>query len=150
MLTAFTAALLLITISELGDKTFFIGVILAIRHSRRLVFCGVTSALALMTLLSVLAGQLMSFLPPVYLRYAEICLFLGFGLKLLWDAREMPNTPCVEEETEAMAVVGDAERQKRQRSPLQVILEAFGLTFVAEWGDRTQIATIALAAAHPP
>ena len=38
VLTAFTASLLLITISELGDKTFFIAVILAMRHSRRTVF----------------------------------------------------------------------------------------------------------------
>jgi putative Ca2+/H+ antiporter (TMEM165/GDT1 family) len=31
-LTGFTAGLLLITLSELGDKTFFIGAILAMRH----------------------------------------------------------------------------------------------------------------------
>ncbi|MDB9311726.1 TMEM165/GDT1 family protein [Spirulina sp. CS-785/01] len=150
MLTAFTAALLLITISELGDKTFFIGVILATRYARRWVFLGVTFALAAMTILSVLAGQVLSFLPPIYLRYAEVLLFLGFGVKLLWDARQMSDTPCAEEETEALEAVEGVEQQRRRKRPLQVILEAFGLTFVAEWGDRTQIATIALAAAHPP
>jgi putative Ca2+/H+ antiporter (TMEM165/GDT1 family) len=31
-----------------------------------------------------------------------------------------------------------------------VLVEAFTLTFVAEWGDRTQFATIALAAANHP
>ena len=31
-----------------------------------------------------------------------------------------------------------------------VLLKAFSLTFVAEWGDRSQIATIALAASHEP
>ncbi|MFM7323869.1 MAG: TMEM165/GDT1 family protein, partial [Nodosilinea sp.] len=31
-----------------------------------------------------------------------------------------------------------------------VLVEAFTLTFVAEWGDRTQLATIALAAVHHP
>ena len=35
MLTAFTTSLLLIIISELGDKTFFIAAILAMRHPRR-------------------------------------------------------------------------------------------------------------------
>jgi hypothetical protein len=40
MLTGFTAGLLLITLSELGDKTFFIGAILAMRHPRRWVFLG--------------------------------------------------------------------------------------------------------------
>lgn len=29
-------------------------------------------------------------------------------------------------------------------------MEAFTLTFVAEWGDRTQIATITLASSHHP
>ena len=38
--------------SELGDKTFFIAAILAMRHSRLLVFGGAISALGLMTVLS--------------------------------------------------------------------------------------------------
>ncbi|MBD0343400.1 MAG: TMEM165/GDT1 family protein, partial [Coleofasciculus sp. Co-bin14] len=71
MLTAFTAGLLLITVSELGDKTFFIAVILAMKHSRRLVFAGVLAALAAMTILSVLLGRAVSFLPAVYIHYAE-------------------------------------------------------------------------------
>jgi len=63
VLTAFTAGLLLITISELGDKTFFIAVILSMHHSRRLVFTGVVAALAAMTVLSVAFGQVASLLP---------------------------------------------------------------------------------------
>ena len=38
--------------SELGDKTFFIAAILAMRHSRMLVFAGAIAALGLMTVLS--------------------------------------------------------------------------------------------------
>lgn len=70
MLTAFTAGLLLITISELGDKTFFIAVIMSMRHPRRLVFAGVVAALAAMTIVSVLLGQAVSFLPKAYIHYA--------------------------------------------------------------------------------
>ncbi|MBW4522067.1 MAG: TMEM165/GDT1 family protein [Scytolyngbya sp. HA4215-MV1] len=162
MLTAFTASLLLITISELGDKTFFIAVVLAMRHARRWVLAGVVSALAAMTILSVLMGQVVSFLPKAYLHYAEIALFFGFGVKLLYDASQMKapakaananaSQLCTtsEAEEEAAAVVAKAESRLKQATPIAIYLEAFTLTFLAEWGDRTQIATIALAASNNP
>lgn len=49
---AFVASLSVIIVSELGDKTFFIAAIMAMRHSRITVFIGAISALALMTVLS--------------------------------------------------------------------------------------------------
>jgi len=49
---AFVASLSVIVVSELGDKTFFIAAIMAMRHSRITVFAGAISALALMTVLS--------------------------------------------------------------------------------------------------
>jgi putative Ca2+/H+ antiporter (TMEM165/GDT1 family) len=152
VLTAFTAGLLLITVSELGDKTFFIAVILAMKHSRRLVFMGVASALAAMTILSVLFGQVVSLLPKFYIHYAAIALFIIFGIKLLYAASKMPPSTCdteVVDEAKAAVEKADSQLPKRQ-TPLAIFLEAFALTFVAEWGDRTQIATIALAARHNP
>jgi putative Ca2+/H+ antiporter (TMEM165/GDT1 family) len=92
MLTGFTAGLLLITLSELGDKTFFIGAILAMRHPRRWVFLGVILALAAMTVLSVGLGQVATLLPQHYVEATAIALFLGFGLKLLYDASRMAPT----------------------------------------------------------
>ncbi|BAZ25387.1 hypothetical protein NIES4073_62920 [Kalymmatonema gypsitolerans NIES-4073] len=150
MLTAFTAGLLLITVSELGDKTFFIAVILAMHHSRRLVFVGVTAALAAMTILSVALGQAVSVLPKVYIHHAEIALFLGFGIKLLYDASRMPAFSCDKEVVEeAEAAVKQADMQlPKKKNALAILTEAFVLTFMAEWGDRTQIATIALAAGN--
>ncbi|MHC5611020.1 MAG: TMEM165/GDT1 family protein [Nostoc sp.] len=152
MLTAFTAALLLITVSELGDKTFFIAVILAMHHPRRLVFIGVTGALAAMSILSVLFGQAVSLLPKVYIHYAEIALFIAFGIKLLYDASKMSAAACdteVVEEAEAAVKKADLQVSK-QKTSLAIVIEAFVLTFMAEWGDRTQIATIALAASNNP
>jgi putative Ca2+/H+ antiporter (TMEM165/GDT1 family) len=150
MLTAFTASLLLITVSELGDKTFFITAILAMRHSRRWVFAGAVAALALMTVLSVLVGQFATLLPPPVLKGAEIALFTFFGIKLLYEAAKMPAAGSSEAD-EAAAAVSKAEAElKPKPSHRAVMTEAFGLTFIAEWGDRTQIATIALAAAKPP
>ncbi|HBL11073.1 MAG TPA: hypothetical protein DD379_06640 [Cyanobacteria bacterium UBA11162] len=151
MLAAFTAGLLLITISELGDKTFFIGVILAMRHSRRLVFIGVMAALAAMTLLSVLLGQVVSLLPEHYIHYGEIALFLGFGLKLLYDATQMPAKSETTAKEAAVTVAKQDEDGTITLSPtITILLQAFAMTFLAEWGDRTQISTIALAASYQP
>ena len=51
---AFVASFSVIIVSELGDKTFFIAAIMAMRHPRLTVFLGAMSALGVMT---VLAGQ---------------------------------------------------------------------------------------------
>ena len=151
MLAAFTAGLLLITVSELGDKTFFIAMILAMRHPRRLVFVGVVVALAAMTVLSVLLGRVAALLPTVWLHWTEVVLFIMFGLKLLYDASRMqPGVTCAEVE-EAKETIDQAERQSAQKDRRRgILLKSFVLTFLAEWGDRTQIATIALAASNHP
>lgn len=146
MLQAFTAGLLLITVSELGDKTFFIAVILAIRYSRKLVFAGVIAALVAMTVISVLMGKVVSLLPRNYIHYAAIILFIGFGLKLLYEASQMPNKSDRNEAQAAAALLN----QQHSRTAIGILLEAFILTFLAEWGDRTQIATITLAASNNP
>jgi hypothetical protein len=46
---AFITSLTMILISELGDKTFFIAAVLAMKNSRAVVLCGALGALALMT-----------------------------------------------------------------------------------------------------
>lgn len=51
-LHAFLASLSVILVSEIGDKTFFIAAIMAMRHSRTIVFAGAISSLWLMTILS--------------------------------------------------------------------------------------------------
>jgi putative Ca2+/H+ antiporter (TMEM165/GDT1 family) len=150
-LEGFTAGLLLITLSEIGDKTFFIGAILAMRHPRRWVFVGVTSALAAMTLLSVWIGQIATLLPPHYVQWVAIALFFGFGLKLLYDASQMSGKESLNDECEeALETVQQREQGITRWSMRAVLIEAFTLTFVAEWGDRTQLATITLASANNP
>jgi len=152
VLTAFSKGLSLITVSELGDKTFFIAVILAMRYSRKIVFAGVLAALAAMTIISVLVGQVASLLPATYVHYGEIILFIGFGIKLLYAASRMPKDSCdVEVVQEATEAVEKAEfKLSKEQIATAIYLEAFVLTFIAEWGDRTQIATVALSAANNP
>jgi Ca2+/H+ antiporter, TMEM165/GDT1 family len=159
LLQAFTASLLLITISELGDKTFFIAVILSMRYDHRTVFSSVLSALALMTVLSVLLGQAVSLLPKTYTHYGAIALFLIFGVKLIIDAIRMSPNATEEVVKEAEETVREQDHQiaiplfgkMLARYPqIGIWIQAFVMTFLAEWGDRTQISTIALAAANDP
>lgn len=49
---AFVAAISVIIVSELGDKTFFIAAIMAMRYNRLTVLAGAMLALGLMTCLS--------------------------------------------------------------------------------------------------
>jgi putative Ca2+/H+ antiporter (TMEM165/GDT1 family) len=73
-------------------------------------------------------------------------LFTLFGLKLLVDAQRM-GADADEEEREAQEAIEQAESRGRIIRPWAVIWEAFALVFLAELGDRTQFATIFLAAA---
>ncbi|HIK23671.1 MAG TPA: TMEM165/GDT1 family protein [Thermosynechococcus sp. M3746_W2019_013] len=150
MLTAFTAGLTLITISELGDKTFFIAMILATRHSKRWVFLGSWAALIVMTVLSVAVGKVFQLLPREFTVSATILLFTIFGLKMLIQGWRMGNSPCEDECEAAVETVEKAEANLSRwgsNPAWAAFVEAFSLTFMAEWGDRTQIATITLAAA---
>ena len=50
-LAAFGSSLTAITLAELGDKTFFMALILAVRHRARWVFVGAFAALTAVTLI---------------------------------------------------------------------------------------------------
>ena len=50
---------LLIFFSEIGDKTFFIALLLSLKQPKGLVFAGTFGALAVMTVVSVTLGQLL-------------------------------------------------------------------------------------------
>ncbi len=145
---AFGASLTAITLAELGDKTFFMALILATRHRARDVFVGAFVALSAVTLMSLALGYgLRELLPPSVVPWLAAALFLGFGIKLLIDAQRMGAHGAEEEEQEAEQAVNEAERRGRISTPWAVIWEAFVLVFLAELGDRTQFTTIFLATA---
>lgn len=88
----FLASISVILVSELGDKTFFIAAIMAMRHPRLTVFVGAISALALMTVLSAVFGMAATIIPRVYTYYISTALFAFFGLKMLKEGYYMsPN-----------------------------------------------------------
>ncbi|MEB3264443.1 MAG: TMEM165/GDT1 family protein [Synechococcus sp.] len=147
---AFGASLTAITLAELGDKTFFMALILAARHRARDVFIGAFAALAAVTLLSLGLGYgLRELLPATLVPWLAAVLFLGFGLKLLIDAQRMGSGEAEEEEQEQEAeqAINEAEGRHRLSTTWAVIWEAFVLVFIAELGDRTQFTTIFLATA---
>ena len=74
---------LLILFSELGDKTFFIALLLALKQSQGLVFVGTFGALGVMTVISVCASPIHSCkacCSTVCIAEAEIKLRLAFRL----------------------------------------------------------------------
>jgi len=76
----------MIIVTELGDKTFFIAAILAMQHSRCLVFSGAISALGFMTVLSVFLGVI---IPRTFTYCAGTILLTLFGIRMLYDGYKM-------------------------------------------------------------
>lgn len=145
---AFGASLTAITLAELGDKTFFMALILAARHRGRDVFIGAFAALTAVTLISLGLGYgLRELLPATVVPWLAAALFLGFGVKLLVDAQRMRADEADEEEQEAEQAINEVESRRRISTTWAVIWESFVLVFIAELGDRTQFTTIFLATA---
>jgi putative Ca2+/H+ antiporter (TMEM165/GDT1 family) len=147
-LAAFGSSLTAITLAELGDKTFFMALILAARYRARWVFLGAFAALTAVTLISLALGYgLRELLPQSVVPWLAAALFLGFGLKLLIDAQGMGSDAAEEEAEEAEEAINAAESSQSLTTTWAVIWEAFALVFVAELGDRTQFTTIFMATA---
>jgi len=161
----FIATLSVIVVSELGDKTFFIAAIMAMRHSRLTVYAGAMGALGIMHIMSAFFGWTITVIPRAYTFYASSFLFAIFGLKMLREGYKMSPNEGQEEfeevqedlnkrEKEEGSAAQDVETGVRgggvERSVLafvsKIFLQSFTMTFLAEWGDRSQLATIVLGA----
>jgi len=176
----FMASLSMILSCEIADKTFFIAAIMSTNYKGWVVFLGSATGLAVMTVLSVLVGTIAyKYVPPELTMLVASLLFLGFGSKAFYDAYKMdPNDSTEFEETQdflerrnTVVSVADVENMiearvkdpvmelekksaKPQKPPLSsniaVFWQMFTMTFLAEWGDRSQIGTITLASANNP
>jgi len=129
-LAAVTSAFMLLFLAELGDKTQLMTMTLAHRYPVRPVVAGVFSAFLLLNLLAVGVGAaLYRYLPTTAVLVAAGLLFLFFA----W--RSWREAEAGEDEGEAEASDGRG-----------AFVASFSLTFVAELGDKTQLALVALAA----
>lgn len=153
---ALLQSLLLILACELGDRTFFVAAILAMKSSRFIVWAGALSALAGMTVLSAIIGKAFPLLlDKKYTSMAAAALFAYFGVQLLrewWRMRNSDdlNDELAEVEEELMDDAAKKNEIRLARSSIisPIFMKALTMTALAEWGDRSQIATIALAASR--
>jgi putative Ca2+/H+ antiporter (TMEM165/GDT1 family) len=123
---AFLASLALVTLAEMGDKTQLLAMAFATRFPARTVLLAVFLATFLNHALAVAAGRLLTTFVP--LEMISLLAALSFILFGLWTLR------------------GDTLQGEDKRfsgfGPLLTVAIAF---FLAELGDKTQLATISLA-----
>ncbi|HRD49940.1 MAG: TMEM165/GDT1 family protein [Candidatus Competibacter sp.] len=117
----------LIALAELGDKTQLVCMTLAARHPPAPVLIGAVLAFAVLNLLAVLFGASIAAWVPEWVTAALVAvLFAVFGWRAWREA--------------------DAETVKvEEKSGRSVLLSAFALIFLAELGDKTQLAVAGLA-----
>lgn len=84
---AFLGSFISILVTEIGDKTFIISAVLAVRYSKLWVFIGGYGALFLMTFISCFIGSIsVSILPEFYIKLVAALLFFIFGGKAVYEA----------------------------------------------------------------
>ena len=200
----------MILFSEVGDKTFLIAALMAMKHPRLLVFSAAFSALIAMTILSAVLGHAVpTLIPKRFTNFLAAALFLVFGARMLREGLAMGADENVSQEMKEVEMELEekehlARKESRRRSSLSPYnlesgrgasrnsrsnsrlpspprspsssrspspspastattilagihnlsslllspawVQTFVMTFLGEWGDRSQIATIAMAA----
>jgi putative Ca2+/H+ antiporter (TMEM165/GDT1 family) len=140
------AAFATVFLAELPDKTMVATIVLSARFHRPLaVWAGAASALTLQMVIAVAAGQLLGLLPDRPVRFAVAAIF-AVGAVVLW--RSHSEVDDAVDDADA-AVATDVEAAGRL-SFRRIAITVFGIVFVAEWGDLTQLATASLATTRPP
>jgi putative Ca2+/H+ antiporter (TMEM165/GDT1 family) len=127
-MTAFLFSLGFVVLAEMGDKTQLLAMALACRFKASVVMWGVFAATTANHFLAVLVGNYLTHLIPIQtIQIAAAVSFLLFGL---WTIRG--------DELEG-------EDKRFNFSPFWTVTVAF---FLAEMGDKTQLATVSLAAKY--
>jgi putative Ca2+/H+ antiporter (TMEM165/GDT1 family) len=120
---------IVVALAEMGDKTQLLSFVLAARLKRKGAIClGILVATLANHFLAGYAGVfLATFVSPAVLKWGIAIAFLAFG---------------------AWALKPDTFEQKRELSKQGVFLTTAVAFFLVEMGDKTQLATVALAARY--
>lgn len=117
------ATFLLIALAEFGDKSQLVCMTLAARHRGLPVILGAVAAFAILNLLAVLFGAaLAAWLPEWVVTLAVAALFAAFGISALRYSED------------------DDDEAIEEKPGHGVFATTFLLIFLAEFGDKTQIA----------
>lgn len=134
MFTAALPSFVLVALAEIGDKSQLVCMTLASRHRPAPVFLGACLAFALLDALAVVFGAgIAALVPERILALAVAGLFAAFGLSALLQRGEH----------------ADESEIATTRGP-NAFLATLLLVFVAEFGDKTQLAVAGLATEAAP
>ena len=124
----------LVFVAEIGDKSQIMCMMLAARYRALPVALGAIASFVLLNALAVLLGAAISeFIEPKYVSLIVAVLFLSFGVHSL-----------INDEGE------DDEEQPKKISAKRLFFTTFMLITVAEFGDKTQLAVVALGSSDIP
>jgi Ca2+/H+ antiporter, TMEM165/GDT1 family len=127
-------------LAELPDKSMFASLVLATRYPALWVWAGASAAFAVQMVIAVTAGQLLALLPHRVVDGVAAALFAAGAIYLFVVSFRQRRRDGADE----------ARQGQRPASPWHVAGTAFGVIFLAEWGDITQLATANLAARYEP
>lgn len=133
------SAFALTALAELPDKSMLASLVLGTRFRPLYVWLGVAVAFTVHVALAVTAGALLALLPDTLVQVVVLVLFT-VGAVLLWRGTGDAGDRTDPERAAA------PRANNRRLTPLRVALTSFGLIFLGEWGDITQITVTNLAA----
>ena len=133
LLTTTGSSYLLIFAAEIGDKSQLVCMALAARYRAWPVMIGSTLAFIMLNTLAVIFGvAIATFIPQLVLSAIVAVLFLVFGLHALR----------IQDEPE--------DEQPEIKSSKNILFATLLLIIVAEFGDKTQLAVVALSSTSLP
>ncbi|WP_432562542.1 TMEM165/GDT1 family protein [Kineococcus sp. SYSU DK003] len=140
-LAVLAASFLPILLLELPDKTFVATLVLATRFRPLTAWVGVGLAFAVQCLIAVVAGRLLAQLPDRPVAAVAAALFAVGAFTLFRGAAKA-------REAEEEALEEYEQKVTGGGSGWRGALTCFGVIFLAEWGDLSQLFTAGLAARY--
>lgn len=128
-------AFVVIFLAELPDKSLFASLVLGTRYRPRWVWLGVSGAFIVHVVIACVAGRLLTLAPKRFVEIVVAVLF-AFGAYLMLRPEPLEDDP--EEEL----------REAPVARFWPVFATSFGVVFIGEWGDITQLATANMVARY--